>query len=62
MCVADSRTLLAQHVRVMLLEAIPAGWFGQPEEVPNVALCLASDPAAYVNGYWILVDGGFTHT
>jgi len=46
----------------MLLEAIPAGWFGQPEEVPNVALCLASDPAAYVNGYWILVDGGFTHT
>jgi len=24
-----------------------AGWFGQLEEVPNVALCLASDLAAY---------------
>ena len=46
----------------MLLGAIPVGRFGQLKEVANAALCLASDLAAYVNGDWILVDGGFTHT
>lgn len=33
---------------------------GQPEEVANVALFLASDDASFVSGQMIAVDGGFS--
>lgn len=56
-CVDGSRTRPLQHVRVVLLESIPAGRFGQPEEVANVALFPASDLASDANGERILVGG-----
>ena len=36
----------------------PLGRIGEPEDVARVALFLASDDAAFVNGVDIVVDGG----
>ncbi|WP_424140514.1 SDR family NAD(P)-dependent oxidoreductase [Roseomonas chloroacetimidivorans] len=41
--------------------AVPAGRIGQPEDVRDAVLFLASERAAYVTGEEITVDGGFTH-
>jgi len=42
-----------------MLNKIPAGRFGLPEDIAKVAVFLASDDAAYVNGTDVRVDGGF---
>lgn len=45
-----------------LLESVPMGRFGQPREIADVALFLASDEASYVTGELMIADGGFyTH-
>ena len=41
-----------------LLSEIPLGRIGQPEEVAELALYLASDEAAYVTGSTFTIDGG----
>ncbi len=42
------------------LAAVPAGRLGQPEEMANVAMFLASDLASYVTGAAFVADGGLT--
>ena len=42
-----------------LLARIPAGRWGRPEDIAAVAVFLASDAAAYVNGHALAVDGGW---
>jgi len=46
--------------RADLLEKIPLGRLGTPEDIANMALVLASDTAGYVTGTSIFVDGGMT--
>lgn len=42
-----------------ILERIPAGRWGAPEDVAGAAVFLASDSAAYVHGTVLTVDGGW---
>jgi 2-deoxy-D-gluconate 3-dehydrogenase len=42
-----------------ILERIPAGRWGTPEDVAGAAVFLASPAAAYVNGHTLAVDGGW---
>ena len=50
---ADPERLAALSVR------IPAGRWGQPDDVGNVVVFLASQAAAYVHGQVLAVDGGW---
>lgn len=43
-----------------LMEKIPLGRIGKPEEVARMVVVLASDIASYVTGRTIFVDGGMT--
>jgi NAD(P)-dependent dehydrogenase (short-subunit alcohol dehydrogenase family) len=44
------------------LQSIPSRRAGQPEDVADTALYLASDLSDYVNGESLIVDGGMTNT
>lgn len=41
-----------------LMERIPLGRFGKPEDIANAFLWLASDEASYVTGHVLAIDGG----
>ena len=43
-----------------MLEGIPLGRFGNPEDLKGVAIFLASPAASYITGQTIVVDGGAT--
>jgi 3-oxoacyl-[acyl-carrier protein] reductase len=49
---------LTEDIRKKMLETIPLGRFGLPEDVANVVLFLASDAASYVTGQVLTVCGG----
>jgi 2,5-dichloro-2,5-cyclohexadiene-1,4-diol dehydrogenase 2 len=43
-----------------ILMSIPAGLMGDPIDIANAALYLASDESDYVTGVSIVVDGGWS--
>jgi 3-oxoacyl-[acyl-carrier protein] reductase len=55
---SDMTEGLPEELRERYLAQIPAGRFGQPEDVARAVAFLVSDDAAYVTGHTLTVDGG----
>ncbi len=54
----DMTAALNEEVRNEVLKRIPLNRFGQPEEVAQAALFLASPAARYITGQVLTIDGG----
>ncbi len=50
--------VLSDDLKKTYLSQIPAGRFGEPKDVANACVFLASDEASYINGQTIHVNGG----
>lgn len=50
----------SEAVKKGMVETIPAGRVGRPEDVADAVMFLASDAASFVNGAELFVDGGMT--
>lgn len=54
----DMTAALSEKVKEVMLQEIPAGRMGTPEDVANAVAFLVSDQAAYITGQVLSVDGG----
>jgi 2-deoxy-D-gluconate 3-dehydrogenase len=60
MATNNTKALREDKVRSKaILDRIPAGRWGLPEDVAGAAVFLASEASNYINGYTIAVDGGW---
>jgi len=55
---ATKRGIQVQEYMKEVSKEIPAGRYGEPEELANAIVFLASEKASYINGATISVDGG----
>lgn len=56
----DQPRTAAEAVRKKTIAMIPLARMGQPEDIANAVIFLASDKAEYITGQTIIVDGGWT--
>jgi len=56
----DMTEVLSEEMKKKVLEDIPLGRFGTPEDVANAVRFLVSDEAAYITGVVLNVDGGLS--
>lgn len=56
----DMTSVLSEDIKSAILNGIPAGRMGKPEDVARTVAFLASEGASYINGQVIAVDGGMT--
>lgn len=54
----DMTAAMPEKAKTSVLTSIPLGKMGQPEDIANAVLFLASDKASYITGQVIHVDGG----
>ncbi|MGO9613307.1 MAG: SDR family NAD(P)-dependent oxidoreductase [Dissulfurispiraceae bacterium] len=62
MIVTEMSSRARKRAGESLLENIPSRRFGEPEEVANLIVFLASDKADYITGQAIAIDGGMSIT
>jgi NAD(P)-dependent dehydrogenase (short-subunit alcohol dehydrogenase family) len=55
-----SRSLADGAIAEWIVDCVPAGRIGRPDDIAAAAAFLASDDAEYVTGISLPVDGGFT--
>lgn len=56
---AERENVTVESVRQTSTAAIPAGRYGDPDEYGNTVAFLAGEPASYITGSIIRVDGGY---
>jgi len=57
---SDMTSVLDEKIKEQVLKEIPLNTFGDPTDIANAALYLASDMGKYVTGSTLVVDGGIT--
>jgi 3-oxoacyl-[acyl-carrier protein] reductase len=57
---SKQRNIAIEDIKKEWLNEIPAGRFGEPQEIANAIAFLASPAASYINGVNLPVDGGRT--
>jgi NAD(P)-dependent dehydrogenase (short-subunit alcohol dehydrogenase family) len=50
----------SEQEQAEFIKQIPAGRFGQPSEIANAVVFLASDEAGFTVGAELLIDGGMS--
>jgi 3-oxoacyl-[acyl-carrier protein] reductase len=55
----DMTRAIPEQIQAGMMEHIPLGRAGRPEEVAHAYVFLASEEASYINGSVLNVDGGF---